>query len=138
MPSCFLRILVLTMSLPLALPAGWCCMVRPATARTTAGSVCPTPTKPCGCGCGQSEADPSPSEDGSSRPRPLDPGKCCCSDRNTLLSKSTDISPADLFVTALLPPLMEGVAAPGLAGSARRSAFVHSPPTHVLLCVWLC
>lgn len=81
---------------------------------------------------------PSTSDDGTPRPRPLDPGKCCCSDRNSLKPKPTDLPPPDLFVAAVLPPAAAVVPSGIAAGLPRRSVHVPSPPVHVFLCVWLC
>src|SRR3954452_7725038 len=115
-------LLMLTASLVLVLPAGWCCLLQgKAHGPTPAGHTC--------CCCD------SPSEE-ESEPTP-EPTSCCCGDNNLPLPEqavSVDV-PAGV---SLLP-------AADLASSAQTHAAIHflpapipSRPLHVLRCLWLC
>ncbi len=121
------RGLVLVCSLPLALPAGWCCMVSGPAAH--AGTV------PAAAGCPRCQPS-APAE------RPSVPAKknaCPCYDRQTTLPAASPVDMPDAGLVALLPPVV--VAPTDLARSVQTSARTHDPPArarHVLYSVWLC
>lgn len=124
-----LQALVAFMTVLLALPQGWCCLVpRMLPKAKDAEAAC------CCCHV-QSEApkpqEPKPAE-------PSDPFVCCCEPREATQDQGVSLDLAFLpiaFVPAidLIPPVH-----PILTASRDRSSDSADPPLHVLHCVWLC
>ena len=127
MRTWFLRGLVLSCSLALALPPGWCCLVP---ARATQDT--PVPAGHC-CSYTKSAppADPVP------EPAPAKPGGCGCCERD-----STPPLDPERLIAAPAPAASPAVepspprAGPGLTFAVGFHA--PSPPLQILYCVWLC
>jgi hypothetical protein len=145
MGSRVVRSLVLTSSLLLALPQGWCCILASRMARAATTTATPPPVQEgrcCDC-CTQDAPPESAATEKRSAPpteKPSAPPSRCCADRHALLSPtpSSKQPGADLAFAGLLPPLDPLHA---LVGAVGETVWVVHPPTcplHVFECVWLC
>jgi hypothetical protein len=132
--SRLVRCLVLLHSLTLALPAGWCCMALSPAAKETPAP----PVKPSGCcGC-RDEAPSQPVVPAEKAPLPREPGKCLCTDRQTITSSGPEDFNPDMALVGTVPPDDREPAHPGPADASRLSCPGLSRPLHILDCVWLC
>lgn len=118
------HLLALVCGLTLALPPGWCCALAQVQVRGA-----DTTTSGC-CHGGRPEKPSAPKVPDGSQP--------CCFDRSTPPAPdgpkvlAADIAPAAVWtLVPAFTPDCGGVTAP-------PAPLVHSPPAHVLHCVWLC
>jgi hypothetical protein len=129
----FVRSLVLTFSLLLALPQWWCCMLQFQAPGPRGQSDTPGP-RSC---CGHCRQPGKPTGSTRPAPEPLPPGKCPCTDRDAA-SPAPKAADADLSLTA---PLGVADLAPTAEGPARvvglPVTFFDNPFRH-LSCVRLC
>jgi hypothetical protein len=125
--------MVLTCSLTLALPPGWCCMfLARAVEKLAPGS------RAC-CACTEPESVRSaPANDTPLSPAPS-PYECPCTERNTTLPKS-GTEKADFEPALLAVPSINNSAPPGagvvqeVAGPGHSRLFAR----HAMYCCWLC
>lgn len=122
------RLLVLSCSLLLALPPGWCCIFAFSTTRNENAKTAPC----CRSCCHQANpTTPTP------KPVPPKPTRCPCDDRQTTAPESAKTIHGDLFALAVLPVLDLAPTALTVAVPLVASFFVSSSP-QLLHCIWLC
>jgi hypothetical protein len=130
------RGLVLVLSLPLALPPGWCCGVAglcapPATA--------PAPTCPACCGHAERQDAPAAPCGAPNSRMPSQPQKPCCRPVDAAPVKVGDFGPDEGPSAALLTPPV-----PVTPPSGRSRSRLAGAPSHLLIplqllhCVWTC
>src|SRR5262249_16116497 len=131
-----LRCLLLTCSLTLVLPGGWCCMVGPLLAQGKRRPAAPLFSGSCCCDTAKAARSSSLPAD---PPRaPLPPGKCPCSGRYSTMPDSPKVS-LDLSLPAALPPGPPPLAPAGEAVAERGTHPLSLDPSlHLMHCVWLC
>jgi hypothetical protein len=130
-----LRCVVLSSSLLLALPPGWCCFLVFQPTKPTESQ-----SKAKGADCARCCAHQTPQPDPTDKPFPPPPGRCPCTDRLTVLPKSATVDRTDLvfaFAATLAVPLSFAVSE-GIPADAIWSAHPPAHPPHLLNCVWLC
>jgi hypothetical protein len=122
------RLLMLSCSLLLALPPGWCCIFALGTIRNDAAKPAPC----CRSCCHQSKPTmPTP------QPEPHKPGRCPCDDRQTTVPDSVKALHGGLAVLVALPALDPAPLGLTVAVSDRFSLPISASP-QLLHCVWLC
>jgi hypothetical protein len=152
MGSRVVRSLVLTCSLLLALPQGWCCLfachrAKPTTSMPPVSVAAEMKDIPgdAGGGCPLCTNQSAPSSDPTDKRAPADKPSapcnsiCSCADRHATLPATPSVEQVDeAFVLFLLP------LAPATLSVGQRAAVdgtdlpPPSLPLHVLNCVWLC
>lgn len=122
------HLLAFVCGLTLALPPGWCCALSQFGLRGTG-----TPTSGCCQGAGEQQEPATPKAPTPDRSQP-----CGCVDRNTPPEPGKPrLSGVDFAASSTLAPTP--VFSPeSCCVTLPRVAIVHSPPFHVLHCVWLC
>jgi hypothetical protein len=127
-----LRTLMLACSLLLALPPGWCCMVRAGVPTPAAEKAAPHHCPCCPC---QGTAKPKAPEP---HPLPLPPAQCPCDGRQATAPDATKAS-GDNLTLAAPPPVIDLVPTFSVDGDIVALPFF---PSHVSLQllhrVWLC
>jgi hypothetical protein len=127
-----LRTLLLASGLLVALPPGWCCMVRSVASPQVPKRDTPTP-KSC-CDCCKEPAKPQTPEP---RPLPHEPGKCPCGEHH---STAPD-APKALSLDLSLPTPSTMIDLTPFWFDGRAVSSVVSPfdlSFRILHCVWLC
>ena len=122
------RLLMLSCSLLLVLPPGWCCIFAVQTVREDS-----TKTDPCcpSC-CGKSNTStPTPS------PAPDKPTRCPCADRQSTAPDTAKAFAVDLSVVAVLLVVDRTPTEFPASAPAATPPFLFSSP-QLLHCVWLC
>lgn len=125
------RILILTFSLLLVLPQGWCCLVIPLSAACNSDQTATCPF------C---QDDPSLefSGEASDSETPTELPKCNCVVRHLIQSNSVETTRDDTESLAILPP-PDGVRpSSGEIKSIGLAPCSSIHRLHVLKCVWLC
>jgi hypothetical protein len=141
LPGRFLTSLVLTSSLVLALPRGWCCILAALVAKAGPASCCLAgkgKAAPAKRSCCQPDEQPAEKEQSPAPSRPMPADSCPCAGRNATLPDHPDLPAADLTAcagAADLPPPLPVVCA---FVEPPASWLPYSPPPRVLKCLWLC
>lgn len=122
------RLLMLSCSLLLVLPPGWCCIFAIRTVRNDLTKTAPS----CPSCCGKSHTStPSPS------PAPDRPVRCPCADRQSTAPDNAKAFTVDLSVVAVLPFLDDVLTELSVIAPAATHPYLSSSP-QILHCVWLC
>jgi hypothetical protein len=131
--------LLLSCTLALVLPPGWCCVVGFGACR----AVPPPPAEQAGddeeaacCCCGDCADRPRPAEPTPCCPPVRPPSERCCYDRDPTAPDKPVLPRVEL------PPagfVFVAEAAPVVTSEPSDPTHLHPPrPFHVLQCVWLC
>ena len=134
MHSALLRFLVLGCGLLLALPQGWCCMVRLQPAVSESKGDDPNP---CSC-CPYCKLPDKPSIPPIPGPKPLTPAECPCGDRASTAPDAPKVLTCDISLPGILPTI---VLAPSCVQDDDLVSQLHFPSDHslrLLHCIWLC
>ena len=122
------RLLMLSCSLLLVLPPGWCCIFAVRTVRNDATTTAPS----CPSCCGKSNTSTS-----TPNPAPDKPIRCPCADRQSTAPDNAKAFTLDLSVVAVLPVHNDTFTELPAIAPAATHAFLSSSP-QLLHCVWLC
>ncbi len=140
MPSRIAHYLVLACSILLALPHGWCCLLKPTTTDRTSGCVsCARKVackraRTCSC-CSQGTSAEECKLQGASLPPRF---RCPCEDRNATRLQKVFVD-CDTFSIALcLPPAITTISCDLTALVPETTRPPPASPVHLLNCVWLC
>jgi hypothetical protein len=134
-----LRTVVLTCSLLLALPPGFCCFVGARDCCSPKQQTKEIPAQPLHGNCCHEETPSQAPAKSPSLPKPSQPGKTICcqevpADRPAVERHLPDLTAT---VAALVP--VAGPTVLGFVTEAAGQGFAFdSAPLHVLHCVWLC
>ena len=120
------RSLMLASSLLLVLPPGWCCLLPRAAAPKNELPPC---CRPCCDGAKHSEPV---------TPAPLPPGRCPCSDRQSIAPDVAKLVLAVPFLTAPAPALDLAVSPVAVDDLLLASGPSLDLSLHLVHCVWLC
>ena len=114
--------LLLACSLPLVLPAGWCCLLPLRAATPDA----PPKARPCCCHC----TAPEKTAPACPRPLPIGSGKCPCADRHTTAPDNPQSLACDLSLPA---PVVVAALTPACARARDAVGFDLPPPTDLVI-----
>ncbi len=125
-----LRLLAVLCCVNLALPPGWCSVVRLARAEPSSAAKHAGCCDLCGCPEREKPA-PVPSE-------PTPPSRCCCYELDWLKPPPPDSAEGDPAPVAFFPFADAHRVAPLLWFRSDLAIPVPSPPHRILHCAWLC